>query len=225
MDVCDFLIPTWAGWQLKIVPAPVLLGGAAKTGIGLIKDEEGRALSGAEIDHLLPGITVLTYPDLAKVAQLETLLDNPQQAAAILFVTRSADGVNEGHWLALFRRADGKVLFFDPYGKMPDTHREWLPAAKLRALGEKAPLLMPLIREFGARGGEVLASDIAVQSSSPSIATCGRHLIMRLKNRDISDDEYLRLISSGGRGVTPDAFVTHETEGMLRATPLPASSA
>lgn len=217
MECFEYFLPSWDGWGIKIKPAPVLFGGAASTGVGLIKDEVGRALSGAEIDKLLPGITVITYPELARISQLESLLDNPQQAAAILFVTKAEDGLNEGHWLALFRRGDGKVIFFDPYGKMPDTHRSWLPADKLKRLGEKAPLLMPLIRDFGARGGEVLASDLPVQASSPSIATCGRHVIMRLKNRDISDDDYLRMITKGGS--TGDAFVTQQTQAMLHHTP------
>lgn len=160
---------------------------------------------------------MIDYPSLARVRRLEELLDNPQHAAAILFVTnRMPGGGQMGHWLALFQRSDGTVVFFDPYGKMPDTHRAWLSPSARTDLGEVSPLLMPLIEDFGRRGGEVVASPEKVQADKPSISTCGRHVAYRIIHRDLSDDEYWREVSAIP-GISRDRYVTLVTEGLLAA--------
>lgn len=149
------------------------------------------------------------------MASLESLLDNPQKAAAILFVTDELPGgVKAGHWVGLFRRADGSVLYFDPYGKLPDAQRRWLAADKAAALGEDRSLLAPLIAAFGARGGRVVASDESVQKLGASIATCGRHLVVRARDRELDDAAHEAQITRGH--LTPDAYVTLLTEGWLR---------
>lgn len=190
---------------------------AAATPRAEVARAEAHALDGEEIFTLLPGINVTTYPKLVECTRLQDLLDNPQQAAAVLFVTdKTAGGGNQGHWLALFKRSDGKIVYFDPFGKMPDTHRTWLPAGKRAALGEGAPLLMPLITAAADDGVEVVASSMPVQKQAPDIATCGRHVVFRIKNRDASDDEYWAMITANPR-LSADKFVTLVTQAWLDA--------
>ena len=181
-----------------------------------VKKETARPLSGEDLATLLPGIRVITYPELADVRRLDDLLANPQKAAAILFVTDELPGcVKQGHWVGLFQRADGSVLYFDPYGKLPDAQRRWLAPGKAEALGEDRSLLAPLIAAFGAGGGRVVASDESVQKLGASTATCGRHLVVRARNREADDAEHLAEITRGR--LTPDAYVTLLTEGWLRS--------
>lgn len=180
------------------------------------KKEEARPLSGEDLATLLPGIRVTTYPELASVRRLTDLLANPQKAAAILFVTDELPGgVKQGHWVGLFQRSDGSVLYFDPYGKLPDAQRQWLTPGKAEALGEDRSLLAPLIADFGAGGGRVVASDESVQKLGASTATCGRHLVVRARNREVDDAAHIAEITRGR--LTPDAYVTLLTEGWLRS--------
>jgi hypothetical protein len=165
------------------------------------------ALSDADIQTILdPDTNIFTYPYLENVKHIDEVFDDHGRAM-MLFLTKSQ---NAGHWIALIKK--GKTIeFFDPYGTPPDKQQKWLSKRQLEELDQDKPLLTNLLKSSGYK---IIYNKIPYQNDRDDINTCGRHAITRLLLKDLTPDEYKKLVFSSQ--VSPDEFVTMLTADILK---------
>lgn len=167
-------------------------------------------LSEADIKALVPGVRIISYPDLEKYARIEDVLDG-EGRVVILFLTT---GLSEGHWTCLHANpATGVLEFFDSYGIRPDGERRWLSASKLVELHEKTPLLKPLLDRAKHEGWKVVFNPFHFQNEKDNSETCGRHVAVRLLHGGLNISQYKTYLTNSH--LTPDQFVVEETRSVL----------
>ena len=170
-----------------------------------LKQEEGYSLSSDDLKRLCPGARICTYQSLRGVKNVNELLNNRQQACFILVPIASA---TQGHWELLFRAPDG-LHFFDPVGCSVDTARLFAPKNVQKQVHDSQPLLAPLLQRSGEN---VKASTHDFQVCAPGVCTCGRHCVVRLWHRDLTDAQYAQWL---GNFADKDAEVTRLVEDVL----------
>ena len=186
-----------------------LVGGSADP----IKDKEEDdaireyPLSDSDIIKILPGLRVLSYPDLNDMSQIEDAFDDKGRCL-ILYLTEDE---HTGHWVCMIKK--GKTIeYFDPYGKYrPDEEREWLTKDKLIQLDQYQPTLTELLRRSRYK---VIVNPYHFQKDKGDIATCGRHCVCRLYHKDMSLPAYDKMIKNSGHN--PDDYVSMFTYRVLK---------
>jgi len=203
----------WRGPPAAAVGGSVATTAAAKHGRGT-KAQEGIALSDSDISGLVPGIRILTYPQLARAAHIEELVPRGG-AIVVLFLTQSA---RSGHWTSVLHHdADPAAAraehleYFDSYGGLPDAPLRWISPAKRHALDETNAVLTRLLK---ASPLPVVYNNAKLQERDDDVATCGRHVVVRLWHRASPLAVYVTALRRAG---SPDAVVTHLTAGPLAA--------
>jgi hypothetical protein len=151
-----------------------------------LKDLEAIALSSVQLqNNTEKHIPILTYHDIYGKS-LDKLLENG--AFILLYLWEKA----YGHWIAVIRHNNGKdVEFFDSYGKKPDFWLSKNSYAKNKKLGQEKPYLLNKIMRHN-KYDYIYYNPFTFQDSSDDrdILTCGRHTLTRIRNRDLSLDEY-----------------------------------
>ena len=171
-----------------------------------------RPLSDAELRTLLgPDIRIITYPELAGVTHIDSLLDDKGRLV-ILFLTTSKSA---GHWTAVLETAPGELEFFDPYGLPPDGDFKFVTEEQKAAVGER-PVLASLLGRARQSGWKVRHNPYQFQAMHRGVNSCGRWVTARLLHHDLSIHEFKDLVDRSG--VAPDVFVTVTTENSLRGT-------
>ena len=132
-------------------------------------------------------IEIITYNDLTNFNSIEELLDKPLDYTIILIEFKP----NEGHWIGLLKY--GKTIeFFDSYGKNPTY---WLGKS---ALNLNPKILKKLLDKALEEGYNVVYNKIQYQLlKDQSVATCGRHLLNRikmLKEFGLNSDDYYKVM-------------------------------
>jgi hypothetical protein len=167
-------------------------GGIAKVKEYPLGDDDIRKLLGNDIK-------IWNYPQLKEVEDADDLFDEKGRAI-LLFPNVSP---TSGHWTCLINRPNS-IDFFDPYGSPPDTdQKDGLSNNRLKQLEIDHPDLTQLLR---ASGKPVFYNHHAFQSSSPSVATCGKHCVVRLLYAPYSLDKYGAIIKKSG--MSADNFVS-----------------
>lgn len=152
-------------------------------------------------------IKIWNYPQLQELDSAEELFD--EKGRAILLFPNSSP--TSGHWTCLINHPK-YIEFLDPYGSPPDTdQKDGLSNSRLKQLDIEKPYLTRLLR---ASGKPVFYNNHAFQSSSPSVANCGRHCVVRLLYAPYSLDKYGAIIKKSG--MTADNFVSGLTYDKLR---------
>jgi len=159
------------------------------------------SLSNIDIEYCLDGKTnIIIYPNLEKFNSIDELLD-PYDNCVILYMTKK----NYGHWCC-FYRVNGMIEFFDSYGIEPDMELKEINKNFRNKNGQKIPYLTELLLKSDK---EISYNNYKLQKLSPSIATCGRHCVVRIANKDIPIDDYANILKSLGN---PDEVVTEITQ-------------
>lgn len=168
------------------------------------------SMSSDEMLKLSPmsGVRLLTYDQLAKMTQAQW--DQMMRGCKALILLYMATP-NYGHWTLVLHTERG-WSFFDPYGVFIDDQLKWHNAY----LGKFNNVLSSFL---GNSVGKVYYNQYRLQGLFPS-ATCGKHVLVRMMKRDLSEGEYDRWIKKMGKkyGLNPDELVTVMVEGM-RADP------
>lgn len=150
-----------------------------------------------DIRKLLGNVRIMTYPELEKET-LQTLFPT-DGIVVILFLTESKV---KGHWTCLIKKGD-VIEYFDSYGIKPDGERAWLDKRERIALGEVRPLINELIQ---SHKGPVYYNEKKLQKGS--VATCGRHVVVRGWNLDLPISTYSKQLQEQGN---PDLVVCEQT--------------
>lgn len=169
--------------------------------VGGIVQDEGVALSDADIRRLLPGCKITLYTQLDRVPSLDSIFDS-QGRAVILYLTESK---NAGHWCGILKNPHG-YEYFDAYGLKPGSPLHWNPAVTAR-LKERPCLITQLLERSGR---PVSYNTHCFQKHSNRVATCGRHVVVRQWNKGMSLADYARKIAASG--MDADAYVTQQTD-------------
>jgi len=142
---------------------------------------------------------VLGYRDLIKYKSVEGLL-RPHGNVVIHYPENAEE--TQGHWTALMYSFDDKgkkiIEFFDPYGCEIDEAFEKMNV-------RSRPLLSNLLLKSNY---DIHYNNKPLQIQAPNINTCGRHVVLRILNRNMSINKYARLLSQ----YPADEVVTFLTE-------------
>ena len=156
---------------------------------------ERTPLSDRDIYNKLKGKTnILMYKQLNDVDYIEQILiDN---SVVILYENKP----NRGHWLCIIRHwepnKDKPTLeFFDSYGFFPDDEKRLIRNDFLQSSHQKHNKISELLYEASDRYN-IEYNDFHLQKKDRDIATCGRHVISRIKLKELGIDEYNKFIKS-----------------------------
>lgn len=186
-----------------------LTGGSSDPVKDKEEDDEIREypLSDTDILKILPGLKIMSYPELNALSEIEEAFDDKGRCL-ILYLTEDE---HTGHWVCMIKKAK-TIEYFDPYGKYrPDEEREWLSKDKLIQLDQYQPTLTELLRRSRYK---VIVNPYHFQKDKSNIATCGRHCVSRLYNKDMSLPMYDRMIKDSG--MNPDDYVSAWTYRVLK---------
>jgi len=174
----------------------------------LIKELETKSFSGEDITDLLDNKTkIVTYPELQKYNSIDKLL-SPYDNVVILYETKK----NYGHWVCLIKhKKDNVIEFMDSYGLMPDDELKFVPMHFRISNDELKSHLTALLYNCPY---DVEYNHYKLQKNTRDvnrkIATCGRHVAVRLLFRQLRLEPYIKLIKSI-KCYDPDEVVTFLT--------------
>lgn len=162
-----------------------------------------KSLSNLDIEKYLDNKTnILTYPELKKFNSIDEILE-PYDNCVILYLTKK----DYGHWCC-FYKTNGMIEFFDSYGIEPDMELKEIDKNFRNNNGQKIPYLTELLLKSKK---QISFNNHKLQKMSSNIATCGRHCIVRICNKDIPIDEYAKILKLLGN---PDKVVTEITHNI-----------
>ena len=164
------------------------------------------ALSDTDIRKILGNdISIITYPELAKIQNIDEIFDNKGRCV-LLYLTSSP---NCGHWCCLLRKKRG-IEFYDPYGEPPDTQFN----EKTRdELGEPEDYLTELLEKSGT---PYFYNKHQYQKDKAGVNSCGRWSCCRLIYGNKSDKYFKKVVEKANEhGMTNDEFITALTANFL----------
>jgi len=169
-----------------------------------------RSLSNDDIHRMLRGRTnILAYRDLADVDRLEDVLVN--DSCVLLYETSD----NVGHWCCVFirrpttvdkrgriKKLQPELHWFDSYGMMPDSELRYIDGHYRKKSDQKQTHLTRLILDWIRRNkGDFRYSQYRLQKLAPGVNTCGRFVVLRLTLKDLSEDEFARVVPDSNTAV------------------------
>ena len=121
-------------------------------------------------------MTVWMYKELAELREL------PRLPIALLYETEPG----YGHWVGILETPEG-IEHFDSYGLKPDAELAWVPKQYKVAFAATSP---HLVRLLARDGRDVNYNEFKLQSKAPKIATCGRWVVARCKNKRLTTRQF-----------------------------------
>ena len=139
--------------------------------------------------HLGAGARIMTYPELFKYKTLKKLLPKKNDYIVLLYL----QSPNSGHWVTIVRRGN-TVEHFCSYGSKVDEPLNWISSEKQKELGVDYPKLTELF-DNDTHFKKVFNHIDYQSEADTSVATCGKHVICRLKHRDLDLPHYYLLMT------------------------------
>jgi len=151
----------------------------------LIYDSEKHDLSGADIMRITDNKTnIMTYEQLENVNNINDIFID--DACVILYQTKEF----YGHWVALLRRSNNTLEFYDPYGFAPDEDLQYSDYNLREHNGELVPHLTVLMK-----GYKVIYNKEQLQEVKEHVNTCGRYCALRIRLKDASLNKFNNLLT------------------------------
>lgn len=141
-----------------------------------IKQIQQTPISDALIRKYFPKANIVMYNELPNYNNIEQLLPHDKS----FFILMYQNSENEGHWTALLRQKN-TIEYFDSYGSYPDDNLKWFSKEKNGSLGIDSKYLSKLLNKTKLK---VIYNTEPYQADGSKIATCGRHVLLRLMNID-----------------------------------------
>lgn len=159
----------------------------------IIKDTaEGYPLSGEDIHNLTKGTcNIWAYSQITNKS-LDEILGKNRSSIILL----EYNGKSIGHWIALFEHQNGDIEYYNSLGYPMDYQQD------RQILTQKL---------YGYR---VIQNKQQLQSKSQDINTCGRYCVLRLNYRNLSIQDFNKLLSQN-KAYTPDFWVSVSTCNFL----------
>ena len=150
------------------------------------------ALSGDDIKKILGrDVKIIKYPDFGNVDNIFDAFNNNE---CIIFFETVSQMV--GHWECMFYNPNIKTIqFFDSYGLPPDNAEKYLRQNTRITLKENKKYLTALLNKAQDLGYKCIYSNYKYQEMVGDIETCGKWSSIRLKNKNMNDDEFYNYIT------------------------------
>ena len=161
-----------------------------------------KPISDLDIQSKLNGNTrIIFYEELNNVENIIPLLD--KGSLVILFTSKP----NYGHWIALVRTPEG-IEYFDSYGNTVEAAKKNVNRKFLIKTNQYKNRLAELL-ERASRFVPIHYNNHKLQKRSKTISTCGKHVILRILNRNLTIDEYNKQLRDLSKVLkkTPDEIV------------------
>lgn len=130
---------------------------------------------------------ILKYGDLDNYNTIDDVLEIDNMCV-LLVETK----VNSGHWMCLLKY-ENTVEIFDSYGLYPDDSLKYVNLRMRKELDQYEKELSYLLDKCPYK---VIYNKVELQQWSPYVNTCGRHIVLRLQNRNKTLDQYLKWVAS-----------------------------
>lgn len=165
-----------------------------------LKDEISHSLSGLELSNKLKKkCDIISYPDIIKFKNIDELLGKNRQCV-LLYLTSK----NYGHWCCVYENPkSGNICFFDSYGFIPDDQLKFVSNEMNVELRQHHKYLTKLLYDSKK---PIEYNEYQLQDKLPGIATCGRWVITRLNNKNISVKQFAKYFLNNK--IQPDILVT-----------------
>lgn len=160
-----------------------------------IQDEENYSLTPEDMYKIIGyHCPLIKYPDLINYDynKFLRLFSNIKNGFIVFFETVNS---HVGHYECCFRNGQG-LNFFDAYGLYPDKAESFLTQNTRIRLKETQPLLTKLFDDCMDHGWTVRYNVNKFQNMNSNISTCGRWCAIRLKNSQMTDNQFLSYIES-----------------------------
>jgi len=139
---------------------------------------------------------IIKYGDLDNYTTIDEVL-SINNMVVILVETQ----INSGHWICMLKY-DNVVEVFDSYGLKIDDQLKYVNLKMRKELDQYDHELSFLLDRCPYK---VIYNNVDLQQWSPYINTCGRHVCLRLKNKNKTLDQYLKWVKSFK--IDPDILV------------------
>lgn len=161
------------------------------------------ALSNRDITKLLNNkAKIILYPNLHKYQNIDQVL-GPNEACVLLFEFKP----EYGHWCCVWKQDKQTLSFFNPYGGWPDDSLLYIDGSFRDKTNQEYPYLSELMLKSPYK---LTYNQFAFQKHNKDIRTCGRHCVVRLYCRNLTDEEYHEFITDNMKKyrITADQLVT-----------------
>ena len=158
-----------------------------------LKEDQEISLSGRDISKLLGRkCKIISYPQLREYSSIEELLE-PYGYVVIL----ALQAPRYGHWIAVLKVGKNKIEVFDSYGLGIDEELEFISdPSKRKILGMDKPYLTTRLLWECKDRYNLTINENKFQKKNKSISTCGRHVCVRIWNRNMSLNRYKKYLNS-----------------------------
>lgn len=161
------------------------------------------SLTDNDIMKLVPDCEIITYDRLKNLNEITDLFKNSDKIALLYHV----QAFNSGHWVCLVKDELAKMIFyFDSYGEIPDEVLDHVEKSIKNMCNQNHKYLSELILESGYSCDY---SPKPLQKMKRNINTCGRFIVGRMINSDLTNDEYSDLF-----GENPDNEIIEYTNSL-----------
>lgn len=146
-----------------------------------------KTLSNGDIENFLghkPNL--ITYKELKKYDDIDKVLGK-YGYVIILYETKQ----NFGHWTLIFKRNKNTIEHFDSYGLKPDDELKFIKTLFKITNGTYQPYLTYLLLKSGYK---IEYNEFPFQQMKQNINTCGRWILLRLKNKDLDIYEFKKML-------------------------------
>lgn len=152
---------------------------------------------------------IKTWSELQKYKSIDKLLPSDKSFKIILIELEQ----NSGHWV-LIQRYGKTIEYFDSYGANPFYHVDGLPDKVNLSLDQSREYFKQILDDAKRKHYNVIYNRKRFQKIDDSIATCGRHAILRailMKKFDMDLLGYIKWIKymrEKNNNITADELVS-----------------
>lgn len=154
-----------------------------------IKDEKNE-LDFNDLRKINKNVKVIEYPQLSKYTSMTQILPKHNDCCVLYFETVSQ---TQGHYQCMWRQND-TFHFWDSYGLRVSGDKSYIEKTTLIKLNEFQPYLPRIIDNDLRNGFQWFYNQIDYQSWKQNVATCGKWTSIRLKNRDMTEEQFYNYI-------------------------------
>ncbi len=150
-------------------------------------------------------VKIVSLSEVKNMTNINQLI-GPYKACVFLYETEN----NYGHWCCVLQVNLDTIEFFDPYGMMIDNELKYIPKSFLKKKQLNHTFVGKLL--YDSHYNNIEWNNYPLQKLEKDMNTCGRHVLVRLLNRNLTLDEYYNKIKKSG--YNPDEYVTLITKNI-----------
>ena len=166
-----------------------------------MESQINKSLSATEVLNLLDNkANFVQYSDVHKIPTIDELL-GPHKKCVLLYQTSR----NYGHYVAIWEH-NNIIFFSDSYGGIVDSQLNFVPPDLKDELNSNHNYLIRLLYNSGKK---VEFNQYQLQSREPDVATCGRHVVNRLRFPEISINEYHKIFKDASKRMPIDKLICY----------------